>query len=146
MEKQGCVSIDLLNEICSNAEMGRYTLRALIGITKDSEFRKVLARQFAEYQLILDDSEEMLMRLGRVPKRLSGMVRGSVHASLKLNVTIDSTSSHMAEMVMQGSTIGIIDIIRALNEYNAAAEEVKELGKKLLKMEENNFEEMKAYL
>ena len=86
------------------------------------------------------------MRLGRVPKRLSGMVRGSVHASLKLNVTIDSTSSHMAEMVMQGSTIGIIDIIRALNEYNAAAEEVKELGKKLLKTEENNFEEMKAYL
>ena len=74
------------------------------------------------------------------------MVRGSVHASLKLNVTIDSTSSHMAEMVMQGSTIGIIDIIRALNEYNAAAEEVKELGKKLLKTEENNFEEMKAYL
>lgn len=146
MEKQGCVSIDLLNEICSNAEMGRYTLRALIGITKDSEFRKVLARQFAEYQLILDDSEEMLMRLGRVPKRLSGMVRGSVHTSLKLNVTIDSTSSHMAEMVMQGSTIGIIDIIRALNEYNAAAEEVKELGKKLLKTEENNFEEMKAYL
>ena len=66
MEKQGCVSIDLLNEICSNAEMGRYTLRALIGITKDSEFRKVLARQFAEYQLILDDSEEMLMRLGRL--------------------------------------------------------------------------------
>ena len=47
---------------------------------------------------------------------------------------------------MQGSTIGIIDIIRALNEYNAAAEEVKELGKKLLKTEENNFEEMKAYL
>ena len=59
---------------------------------------------------------------------------------------MNKTPSHISEMLIQGSTMGIIDITKKIKEYPNADKEILELANKLLKLEQNNVEECKKYL
>ena len=65
---------------------------------------------------------------------------------VKMDLKIDSTSSHVAEMLVKGSNTGIIEITKNINHYNKVDEEIKELGKKLLSIEENNYNKLQKFL
>jgi hypothetical protein len=54
--------------------------------------------------------------------------------------------SHIAEMMIQGSTMGIIDITKNLKEYADADKDISALANRLLKFEQQNIEEMKKFL
>ena len=49
-------------------------------------------------------------------------------------------------MMIQGSTMGIIDITKKLNEYNDASKDILDLGKNLLKFQQEKIEEFKKFL
>lgn len=65
---------------------------------------------------------------------------------INMNTIKDRTPSHIAEMMIQGSTMGIVDITKKLKEYNKADKDISELGNKLLKFEQQNVEQMKTFL
>ena len=132
---------ELLEAIHENARISKLTLGQLIKRSKDAAFRNVMAAQFAEYHNIVADAEQLAHRYAI---ELTGvcMEKAPIHAGLCLNVAIDHTSSHMAEMIMQGSVMGIIDVKRKAREYPDAAEEIHEIAKRLLQTEENNLRQM----
>ncbi|WP_242878733.1 hypothetical protein [Clostridium beijerinckii] len=65
---------------------------------------------------------------------------------INLNTLVNKTSSHISEMMIQASTMGIIDITKRIKEYPNADKEILDLANKLLKLEQNNVEECKKYL
>lgn len=67
-------------------------------------------------------------------------------SAMRINLRIDKTPSHMAEMLMHGSILGIIDISKALTINGNADEYSKELARKLVKTEENNILKMREFL
>lgn len=139
-------TVELLNCIHANARIGLDALGRLIKQCEDATFRNVMAVEFAEYNEIVEESEELLKKRNQHPKGSAAFSKTSMGAGLKLNVLIDKTSSHMAEMILLGSTMGIIDMTRHLNEFPGADEEARALGEKLLKTEENNFASMREHL
>jgi hypothetical protein len=60
----------------------------------------------------------------------------------------DASSSHLAEMVIEGSTMGITDTTKVINEYESDPEcrEAVELARKIVRFEQDNIEIMKKYL
>ena len=79
-------------------------------------------------------------------KGIGAMAKISSYLSVNMNTMIDKTSSHLAEMMMQGSNMGIIEITQKLREYGDADGAVLALGQKLLKTEERNLEQLKKFL
>ena len=67
---------------------------------------------------------------------------------IAMNTMIDASSSHLAEMVIEGSTMGITDTTKVINEYENDPEcrEAVELARKIVKFEQDNIEIMKKYL
>ena len=61
-------------------------------------------------------------------------------------LALDDSRSKIAEMMIQGTTMGIVKTIRHLNDYRGRDEAARGLGKRLLETQENNVERMKAYL
>lgn len=137
---------ELLRSVYQSAEMGRDILGRLIHACEDSEFRRFLAEIFAEYHRVLTEAERLLFNQGHIPHPARKAVRVPVYASLSLNLKIDHSSSHIAEMLMQGSLMGFIELTRDLRLCPEAHEESKNLAWRLLASEENNMQRLKQYI
>ncbi len=137
---------ELLNGIYQNAEMGKETIARLIKETNDVAFRKVMENQLTEYQEIFDQSQKQMQERHQKPEGLTGMEKAATYMALKMNTFTDKTSSHMAEMLIQGSTMGTVDMQKQLNKCEKADADVRRLGERLLKTEQRNIEQMQQYL
>ena len=133
----------LLQSIYKNAAMGKEALRCLIKRCQDANFRQVMAEQFAQYHEIQQEAEKLLKAVYLEPRKPFSL---ALKKHINLNLYIDRTSTHMAEMLMNGSLMGIVDIARDTREYSAASEEAKELARKLLDSEDNNLRKLEKFL
>ncbi len=134
--------IELLNEIYRNAELSKDILGRLIKICKDASFRCVMASQFAEYHAVLLEAEERIAGMGEAPDAYNMVLRRPIYCGMYLNARIDSTSSHLAEMLVQGSAMGLIEVARALNKFGEAEKSTRALAERLRTAEEANIRQL----
>ena len=140
---------EILNFIYQNSQMGIDTLKQLIELTKNSrneEFKNVLQSQYDEYKKIYIDTEKLIKSRGKDPKDLNTFAKISTYLMINLKTIIDKTPSHISEMLIQGSTMGIIDVTKRINDYGDADKEILDLAHRLLQFEKDNQEEFKKFL
>ena len=65
---------------------------------------------------------------------------------INFNTITNKTPSHIAEMLIQGSTMGIVDVTKRIKEYKTADKDISSLADRLLKFEQQNVDEMKKFL
>ena len=139
-------NIEFLNYIYQNAEMGKTTISQLIDIAEDQSLKQCLQSQFREYNQIFDMADNKIKKFQEKSKGLGTMTKLKTYIMININTIKDKTASHIAEMMIQGSSMGIVDITKKLKEYNNAEKDIIELGNRLLKFEQQNIEEMKTFL
>lgn len=139
-------NVELLNYIYQNAEMGKNTISQLIGISQDEEYKKLLRSQLQEYISIYGSTDKKLKELNKDAKNINPFSKVTAYTMINFKTLADKTPSHLSEMLIQGSTMGIIDLTKKLKEYADADQEILSLANKLLEFEQNNVEECKKYL
>lgn len=77
---------------------------------------------------------------------LSALAKIRSRTMLNFSTLTDKSTSHIAEMLIMGSTAGVIDMTKSLRKYSDAPKESRELAQHLLVMEEKNIEELKQFL
>lgn len=137
---------ELLNYIHQNCEMGKDTINQLLNITKDETFIEELRRELEEYSRIFDSCNNLIKNTNKEPKDISNIAKISAYISINIKTLMNKASSHIAEMMIQGSTMGIIDITKRLKDYDPKNDEIVKLGNELLKVEQNNVESLKRFL
>jgi len=137
---------ELLNFIYQNSQMGVQTIEKLLDIVEDSRFLKQLNSQLNEYTEISDTAKELLNKNNCDEKDVSGFEKLTAYLMINMKTMTDKSPSHIAEMMIQGSNMGIIDATRNIRKYADADNDILNLMKKLLKMEENNIQTLKEYL
>lgn len=138
--------VEILNYIHQNSQMGQDTLKQIINIVDDKNFKSMLQEQFQEYKKIFDISVQKLNSLDKDSKGINPLEKISSYIMINLKTLTNKTPSHISEMLIQGSTMGIIDITKKLKEYKDADKDILNLGEKLLKTEQQNLEEAKKFL
>ena len=139
-------NVEFLNYIYQNTKMGIDTISQLLDIVDDAEYKNKLQSQYNEYKEIFDKADEKLQLLNKEGKDNSIFQKISSYFMINTKTAMDNSPSHISEMLIQGSTMGIIDITKKINEYPNADPEIIELAKKLLAFEENNVEQCKLCL
>lgn len=137
---------ELLISVYQDAELGRDVMGRLIRDCEDDEFRNVMAEMFAEYHRILSEAERLLFNAGSIPKPAKRIKKLPIFSSISMNVKIDRSSSHLAEMLLQGSLMSYIDLSRDIRFFPNAYEESKNLAWRLITTEENNMQRLKQYI
>lgn len=137
---------EMLNYIYQNSQMGVTTIKQLLDISGDEEFKKQLELQHKGYLEIHQAAKEMLHKNGLDEKGISKLDRIKTYLMINMDTMMDKSSSHIAEMLIVGSNMGVINAVKNLKKYNEAEEDIKGLMDKLLKFEENNVQRLKEYL
>ncbi len=138
---------EMLNFIYQNSQMGVETLNQLIPMIDNEAFKKRIEAQLKEYEQIHEEAKKLLNRHGYDEKGIGALEKIMAYLMIDMKTLMDKSSSHVAEMLIQGSNMGIIDAVKRINQYEKEAEkEVTALMKRLLKFEENNVERLKEAL
>ena len=89
----------------------------------------------------------MLNENGFDEKGIPGMEKITSYLMINMKTLIDKSSSHIADMLIKGSSMGIVEATKQLHKYEGDVEkDIISLMKELQKMEEHNVEELKKYL
>ena len=98
--------IELLQYVHETAEMGIEGLNSLDGQVRDDSLRRVLSQQGAEYRQIADQAERLLRSLGEEPRDPGLLAKVSAEVMSTFKTLADPSASNIAEMVIQGNTMG----------------------------------------
>ena len=138
---------ELLNFVYQNAQMGVATLNQLIEMIEDGEFKNHLKLQYSNYQDIHKAAEELLNANGFDEKGISTMQKIRTYMMISIETLTDKSSSHIAEMLIVGSNMGVINAVKNIKKYQDSAEpDIIKLMERLLRFEDINVQELKAFL
>ncbi|HJB28910.1 MAG TPA: hypothetical protein IAA06_08970 [Candidatus Blautia faecavium] len=138
---------ELLNFVYQNSQMGVDTLGQLIDITDNQGFREYLETQKESYEEYHKKARQMLNENGYDEKGLNAFEKIRTYLMVNLQTMGDNSVSHIAEMLIQGSSMGITDAVKKIHEYEGQAEkDILKLMKELQVFEEKNVEKLKEYL
>lgn len=137
---------ELLNFIYQNSEMGTNTLKQLIQIVEEKDFIVYLETQLKGYQDVEEKAKELLNENGCDEKGISTMEKIRTYFMINMKTLTDKSASNIVEMMIVGSTMGIIDATRQLNRYKGADKNIRNLMEDLLSFEEKNVEKLKKFL
>ncbi len=139
-------NVELLNYIFQNSQMGLDTINQLLEIVKDDAFSKCLQTQIVEYRSINNTAKDHLHQNGYEEKSIGKLAKISTYMSINMQTLTDKSPSHIAEMLILGSTMGIIQATRNIKKYSGADKTALDLMNQLLKFEQDNVEQLKQYL
>ncbi|MBR6570918.1 MAG: hypothetical protein IKK75_10755 [Clostridia bacterium] len=137
--------MELLQYIYKTADMG---CEGIDAVEKHAEEKMLeeLRRERNEYENIRSDADQMIRKAGDEPAGTGVMAKLSTDMMAAGQMMMDDSRGKIAEMMIQGTTMGIVKTIRHLKDYEGDDHEARQLGERLLNIQEENVEKMKAYL
>ncbi len=139
-------NISLLQGIYQNAQMAGETIGHLISISEDDHFTTALHKQQQGYADIMATAKKLLEHEGENPDGLGKLEKMKTHWMVGMQTLKDSTTTHLAEMVLIGSNMGVVDALKNLRESKNESQPSRALMEDLLHYEEDNVERVKPFL
>lgn len=137
----------LLNFVYENAQMGVKSLRQILDFLEEENLKTYLTKQLNGYEGFEQQAKELLQKNGFDEKGLNAFEKVRTYLMINIQTMNDKSSSHIAEMLIIGSNMGIIDAVKNVNKYkNSAEKDILALMENLKRFEEKNAEHLKEYL
>lgn len=137
---------ELLNFVYQNSQMGIDTLSQIMEMTDDEKLKDCLKRQKEKYEEFHKEAERLLHKKGHDEKSLSMFDKLRTYFMINVSTITDKTASHLAQMLIEGSSMGVTNALQDLRKYENADEDARHLMKKLYQFEEENVEKYKRFL
>ena len=105
---------EFLNFVYQNSQMGVDTINQLIGITENEDFKKCLVSQYNQYNEIHSAAQKMLNDNGFDEKGIGALDKVKTYLMINMQTLNDKTPSHISEMLIIGSNMGVINAVKKL--------------------------------
>ena len=138
--------MELLREIQKNTEMGLHALEVMEGKVYDDRLSLQLIRESFKYGELHDRAKAQLLAAKQMPEPENRIARLMLSASINGSTLFNTTTSHVAELMIRGSNMGLSSLWKAMNHCGQAGEQSMELARELMDFEENNIKELRKYL
>lgn len=138
--------IRVLQEVQKNAGMAVKAIDRISRKIYDDDFSMQVARESMKYSEIYNKATERLIE-GRAPSyKDSGFSDLMLKSAIDTNTLFNTSTGHIAELMIQGSNRGLTDMWKAINHHENAGKVSMEIAKELMDFEEKNIERLKQYL
>ena len=138
--------IAVLNSVYRNARTGAEAITDLLPRADDSSFISDLETQKKEYESIGGEAASRIVGLGAEPESVSEMQKLGMKMGTAMNTMVNDETAHLAELMIKGSNMGIIQMTKVMNGHREASPETLGLAQKLITCEHDNITRLKAYL
>lgn len=142
-------NLELLEYIYKTAEMGSFTLTKLIEYLngKENKIKKVVEDEIKGYEKYLDDSKKLIEKHDYDLKESGLMDKMGATMGIKKETMVDNSDAAIAHMIIEGLTMGVVDISSKINNYKEYADKkILNLAESFLKFQEDEIEKLKTFL
>ena len=113
---------------------------------KNPDLKELISAQSDDYLVIQKECKALAKAENIDLKGNDFFEKAKLWTSIKMSTAFDKTSRNIAELMMMGSFMGMIQNYKDQYDYADVSDELTELSLKLSKLEQKNIEELKPYL
>lgn len=140
-------NLKLVHDIYKNVKMGSDSINTLLPKVENPALRQDMTTQLLGYENFSVEATKLLLEQGESPKDISLLQKLPAEAGIHMNTLIDNSTSKIAELMINGSVMGVIDATRALNNCkNSCPAAATKLAQDVITFEDNNITRLRTYL
>lgn len=137
---------NVLDEINKGACMGMDAIHFVLDKVEDDALHKILDEQYNKYKNISEKICKLYPEYSKKePHETNAMNKIMTWYGIEMKTLTDHTSSKIAELLLQGTNMGIIEGRRLLN-HKSTDDEVHSIVQEYVDMQEDAVEKLKRFL
>lgn len=136
----------LLDCVARNALTGEEATAQLVKRVDDAAMRRELLFQQDQYRSAHRQAEDMLASMGEQAAAPGPMAKAGMWAGIMMNTAADRSNAHIADIMIQGATMGVIDTTKARNQNAEASAEAQGVASSFITQQQDSIERMKQFL
>ena len=138
--------INVLDELNKGACMGQDVIHFILDKVEDSALREELNRQYNKYKEISDKIHKLYLEYDEgKPHETNAMNKVMTWYGIEMKTLTDDSTSKIAELLLQGTNMGIIEGRKLLN-HKDTDKEVEKIAQEYVDMQEDAVEKLKQFL
>ena len=140
---------EILEYIYQTSNMGMQSTKDLINTLKgkDNKIKKILPEIEKNYAKYAKETEKLLNKQDLKAKPIGMMAKAMSKMSINKEMMNDNSDSNIADMLIQGLTMGNLELTKHIDNYEKTADKkVIDIAKSLKKFGEEYIEKLKVYL
>ena len=142
--KENKNTLDELNNGCA---MGMDAIDNILDKVENNEFKKVLEDEYDKYKVIHQRIEDKYTDYSdEEPTETNAMNKAMTAMMTEMKLMTDHSDSKIAELLLQGTNMGIIEGKKLLNHKEHLDKEVESILKDFINMQEKSVETYKKFL
>ncbi len=138
---------EALAEIYRNAQLALQSISNILPAVEDDAAREELHRQHEEYERFSAKATMIAKNRGLELKEPNMMKKAMMWGSIKMSTLTDNSRSHIADMMVQGTVMGIDALRTTANDLRPDGnEDIIQLLREMIEAEEEFEKKWKEYL
>lgn len=140
-------NINALDEVNKGASIGMDAISFTMDKAEDAEFMKVLKGEYDKYKAISERINKIYRKYNDTdtPHEVSPMAKAMTWWGIEMKTFNDKSNSKIAELLVKGTNMGIIEGRRILNNKEID-NDVSKIISEFVAMQEKSLEILKKYL
>lgn len=140
--------LEFYEQLYKDSDTGYDAISILMPKVSDRHLKHDMALHMDGYKHFSSLAKAKLEDAHRTPKKESAVMRVPARVGMVMHTMFDTTPSHMAELMINGSNMGILAMQKNLNRLRetGGAEEAEDICKKVIDFEKDNIKRMNQYL
>ena len=136
----------ILNEINKGIKMGMDSISSIAEKVTDDKLKDDLQFEYNKYNEILNDVNAELGKYEEFPKELNPAQKMMGWFDIQISTLNDNSDSKIAEMLIKGTNMGIIEGVKLKNQNPDANPTTQKILDDFIQFQENTIEKLKKYL
>ena len=139
-------SAEILKAVYRNADIAYAASADVLKRCRNSELSREINAQKERYRSVASRARRELAQRGEPARQASSYVRNMTRMGIAMRTAADKSSANLAKIMLQGTTMGIVDIQHAVNRSHRAEPEIRENAEQLLMREQDFCDGLKRFL
>lgn len=133
-------------EIQRNTEMAMKAIDTISGKVYDDDLALQISRQSLKYAELYNEASKQLMAGKAERYQGNALADAMLRTGIHYNTMLNTSTGHIAEMMIKGSNNGILEMEKVLKHNERAGERSTALAQQLIDVEQKNIKRLKDYL
>lgn len=139
-------NVKAINDVYKNAHIALQSISDLLPEVVDDDIKAELQEEYDGYEKIIGDISTYMAEKGIEPKDVSPFKKAMLWSSIKMKTMFNNSRNQVAEMMINGTVMGINELTAMKNEGQNLEPEILDLLNKLLSLEEEYEQKLKKFL
>lgn len=139
-------NINILKEVFKGAKMGIDSISYISDKVNNPNLKNTLEHEYSMYNNILDKTKNAFLEYDEIPKDINIKDKAMLWYGIQANTMKDNSNSKIAEILIQGTNMGIIEGRKLINSNPDVDENVSKILDGFVRFQEESIEKLKEFL